>query len=178
MDSKSFSYEQDTHCHGLDTGSMCSCRRCKEMHHTPSCRVGWMGCYFFGRDVCLEVGWPEAVGGCIDAYGCVSHATRARQYAWRFNIWYEVVWTETRAKSFVCGHTPDACSCDLRGAHATSKAGPGSHGLQCVSMTCSRWMDGCGCMWMLSDQFILALSPALAMWEARHRGSALVLPPT
>jgi hypothetical protein len=63
MDSKSFSYEQDTHCHGLDTGSMCSCRRCNEMHHTPSCRVGWMGCYFFGRDVCLEVGWPEAVGG-------------------------------------------------------------------------------------------------------------------
>jgi hypothetical protein len=176
MDSKSFSYEQDTHCHGLDTRSTCSCRICDESHRRPSYRVGWMGCCGAG---CLLGSWMAGSRWKLDAYGCVP-ACNARKTITRGSLTFGTRWSALRPMlkvSFVVilqmraaetfpAHTRQAKQVLHVCVHDT--AWRSLHGMH-VCMDC---MDG------MQDRLISALSSALAMWEARHRGSALVLPPT
>jgi hypothetical protein len=169
MDSKSFSYEQDTHCHGLDTRSTCSCRICDESHRRPSYRVGWMGCCGAG---CLLGSWMAGSRWKLDAYGCVP-ACNARKTITRGSLTFGTRWSALRPMlkvSFVVILQMRAA--ETFPAH-TRQAKQVLHGGRCMGCMCA-WivMDG------MQDRLISALSSALAMWEARHRGSALVLPPT
>jgi hypothetical protein len=128
-------------CAPAEDAKRCTTRHRAELGGWGAIFLGGMSAWKLDGRKPLEVAWMH-----MDVF----RMQRAQDNT-RGGLTFGTRWSGLRPvlKSFVCGHTTDACSCDLRGAHATSKAGVGSHGLQCVCMTYTvvGWMDVdvCGC---------------------------------